>query len=158
MRSLDNLFWIIIKNNYIIPALSPTHLQDRNSAGAEILDFVILSNVLSSQSVCTLGRPSTSDHSPVLLTTRGPLEPDEIKPNFIYRELFQNYLVNNLSTQCLEGNWSKSETDLAVKHLTDTHNRVSLCAIPLKTELSIQCKLYPHSTSHCLPHMQPCQW
>jgi hypothetical protein len=24
--------------------------------------------------------------SPILLTIRGPLEPDEIKPNFIYRE------------------------------------------------------------------------
>jgi hypothetical protein len=69
------------------------------------------------------------------LTIRGPLEPDEIKPNFIYREanweLFENYLVNNLNTQCLEGNCSKSEIGVAVKRLTDTINRASLYAIPL---------------------------
>jgi hypothetical protein len=125
------------KNNYIISAPSqPTHFPDRNPAGAEILDFAILSNVLSSHSVRTLSSLSTSDHSPVLLTIRGPLEPDEIKPNFIYREanwdLFQNYLVNNLNTQCLEGNCSKSEIDVAVRHLTDILNRASLFAIPLK--------------------------
>jgi hypothetical protein len=125
------------KNNYIISAPSqPTLYPDRNPAGAETLDFAILSNALSSHSVRTLGSLSTSDHSPVLLTIRGPLESDEIKPNFIYREanweLFQKYLVNNLNAQWVEGNSSKSGIDVAVKHLTDTLNRAALYAILLK--------------------------
>jgi hypothetical protein len=133
-QSLLNHYY---KKNYKISAPScPTHFPDRNPAGAEILDFAILSNILLSHSVRAPGSLSTSDHSPGLLTIRGPLEPDKIKPNFIYREanweLFQNYLVNNLSTQCLEGNCSKRATDVAVKHITDTLNRTSLYAIPLK--------------------------
>ena len=133
-QSLLNHYY---KNNYIISAPSqPTHFPDRNPAGAEILDFAILSNVLSRHSVRTLGSLSTSDHNPVLLSIRGPVEPDEIKQNFIYREanweLFQNYLVNNLNTQCLEGNCSKSEIDVAVKHLTDILNRATLYAVPLR--------------------------
>jgi hypothetical protein len=117
----------------------PTHFPDRNPAGAEILDFAILSNVLSSHTVRTLSSLSTSDHSPILLTIRGPLETGKIKPNFIYREdnwkLFQNYLLNNLNIQCLQGNCSKSETDVAVRHLTDIINRASLFAIPLKRRI-----------------------
>jgi exonuclease III len=74
-------------NNYIISAPSqPTHFPNRNPAGAEILDFAILSNIFSSHSFRTLGSLSTSDHNPVLLTIRGSLESDEIKPNFMYRE------------------------------------------------------------------------
>jgi hypothetical protein len=124
-------------NNYIISAPSqPTHFPDRNPTRAEILDFAILSNVLSSHSVRTLGSLPTSDHSPVLLTIRGPLEADEVKHNFIYREanweLFQNYLVYNLNTHCLEGNCSKREIDVAVRHLTDTLNIATLYAVPLK--------------------------
>jgi hypothetical protein len=125
------------KNNYKISAPSqPTHFPDRNPAGADILHFTILSNLLSSHSGRTLGSLSTSDHNPVLLTIRGPLEPEEIKPNFIYREanwkLFQNYLINNLNTQCLERNCSKSEIDVALVHLTDTLNRATLYAVPLQ--------------------------
>jgi hypothetical protein len=40
------------KNNYIISSPSqPTHFADRNTAGAEVIDFAILSNALSSHSV-----------------------------------------------------------------------------------------------------------
>jgi hypothetical protein len=67
------------------------HFPDRNPAGAEILHFAILSNVILSHSIRTLDSLSTSDHSPVLLTIRGPLEADEIKPNFIYREAEWNF-------------------------------------------------------------------
>jgi hypothetical protein len=42
------------------------------------------------------------------------------------------YLVNNLNNQCLVGNCSQSEIDVAVKHLTDILNRATRCAIPLK--------------------------
>jgi hypothetical protein len=99
-QSLLNHYY---KNNYIISAPSqPTHFRGTSPAGAEILDFVILSNLLSNHAVRTVGSLSTSDHSSVLLTMRGPLEADKIKPNYIYRqtnwELFQNYLVSNLNT------------------------------------------------------------
>jgi hypothetical protein len=67
----------------------------------------------------------------------GSLEADHFKPNFIYGEfnceLFQNYLVNNCITQCLEENCSNSEIDVAVKHLTDTLNRAASYTIQLKT-------------------------
>jgi hypothetical protein len=113
------------KNNYVISAPSqPTHFPDRTPIGADILNFAIVSNVLSNHSIPTLG--STSDHHPVLPTVRGLLEADETKQNFIYREahwtLFQKYLVSNLNTQCINGNCSRSEIDVAVKHLTDTLN------------------------------------
>jgi endonuclease/exonuclease/phosphatase family metal-dependent hydrolase len=53
------------KNNYIISVpFQPTHFPDRNPAGAEILDFVILSNVISSHSVRTISSLSTSDSAP----------------------------------------------------------------------------------------------
>jgi hypothetical protein len=75
------------KNNYVISTPSqPTHFLDRNRIGAEMLDFAIVSNVLPNHSVCAVSTLSTSDHYPVLLTIRGPLEADETKPNFIYRE------------------------------------------------------------------------
>jgi endonuclease/exonuclease/phosphatase family metal-dependent hydrolase len=86
------------KNYYIIFAEpQTTHFPVRNRAEAKIQDFAILSNVLSSHSVRTLGSLSTSDHSPLLLTISGPLE-----PNFFYREanweLFHNtYLLTELS-------------------------------------------------------------
>jgi hypothetical protein len=83
-QSLLNHYY---KNNYIISTPSrPTHFPDRNPSGAEILDFAIVSNVLSNHSISTLSSFSASDHSPVLLTISGPLEADVIKPNFIYRE------------------------------------------------------------------------
>jgi hypothetical protein len=70
------------------------------------------------------------------LTIHGPLEPDKSESNFICREanweLCQNYLANNLNSQCPEGNCSKSEIDVAIKHLTDTLNRATLYAVPLK--------------------------
>jgi hypothetical protein len=62
------------------------HFPDRNPVGAEILNFAIISNLLSNHSINTLGTFSTSDHSPLLLTISGPLEADVIKPNFIYCE------------------------------------------------------------------------
>jgi hypothetical protein len=75
------------KSNYIISAPSdPTHFPDSNSADADILDFAIISNVLSSHSIRTKGNLSSSDHNPVLLTIRGPIEADEIKQTFIYIE------------------------------------------------------------------------
>lgn len=78
---------------------------------AEILDFAIVSDVNWNHSVRTLDSLSISEHSPVLLTTRGALEAEEIKPNLIYSEtdseLSLNYLVKKLSTQCLEENRSK---------------------------------------------------
>jgi hypothetical protein len=56
-QSLLNHYY---KNNYIISAPSqPTHFADRNPAGAEILDFAILSNVLPSHSVRAPGSLST---------------------------------------------------------------------------------------------------
>jgi hypothetical protein len=71
--------------------------RGRNPAGAEILDFAIVRNVLSNHSVRTLCSLSPFYHSPVLLTIRSPLEANKIKLNYIYRqakwELFQNYLV-----------------------------------------------------------------
>jgi hypothetical protein len=139
------------KNNYIISAPSQaTHFSDRNPAGAEILHFAVLSNLLSSHSVRTLGSLSTSDHNLVLLHIRGPLKPEEIKLHFIYRdanwELFQNYLVNNLNTQRLEGNCSKSEIDVALVHLTDTLNRATLYAVPLKRRTFNSMHL--HSCAH----------
>jgi hypothetical protein len=106
---LGNLLNHYYINNYIIPAPSqPTYFCGRSPAGAEILDFPIVSNALSNHSVRTQCSLSTSDHSPILLTVCGPLEADKIKPNYIFRqanwERFQNYLINNLNTQCLEGN------------------------------------------------------
>jgi hypothetical protein len=123
------------KSNYNISAPSqPKHLLDRNPAGTEILDFAIVNNVLSTHSIRTLGSLSTFHHSLVLLTARGPSEADKIKPNITYREanweLFQNYLVKNLSTHCLEGNCSRNEIDVAVKHLTGTPNKATRYAIP----------------------------
>jgi hypothetical protein len=127
------------KNNYVISSPSqPTHFPDRNPIGADILDFAIVSNVLSIHSIRTLGSLSTSDHHPVLLTIRGPLEVGETKPNFIYREadwsLFLKYLVlvSSLNTQCINGNCSRSEIDVAVKNLTDTLNAATHYAIPLR--------------------------
>jgi hypothetical protein len=70
------------------------------------------------------------------LTIRGPLEAEEIKPNYICREakweLFQNYLVNNLNTQYLDGNCSKSEIDVAVNFFSHTLNRAIRYAIMLE--------------------------
>jgi hypothetical protein len=95
-----------------------------------------LEEIQYGHSVRTLNSLSTSDHSPVLLTIRGPLEEGEIRPTFIHRKanwkLYQNYLVNNVNTQSLEGKCSKSEINVAVKHLTDILNRADLYAIPLK--------------------------
>jgi hypothetical protein len=125
------------KNNYVISAPSqPTHFPDRNPIGVDILDFAIISNVLSNHSLRTLGTLSTSDHHPVLLNIRSPLEADETKPYFIYREadrtLFQKYLVSNLNTQRIIGNCSRSEIDVAVKRLTDTFTEAAYYAIPLR--------------------------
>jgi endonuclease/exonuclease/phosphatase family metal-dependent hydrolase len=61
-QSLLNQYY---KNDYIISAPSqPTHFPDRNPAGAEVLDFAILSKVHSNHSISTLGSLSTSDHGP----------------------------------------------------------------------------------------------
>jgi hypothetical protein len=126
------------KNNYIISApLQPTHFPDKNPFAADILDFAVVSNVLSKHSIRTLGSLSTSDHYPVLLSLQGPLEDRDYKSTFIYHEadwtLFQTYLTNNLNSQCLDGNCSKSEIDVAVMHLTDTINRATQLAIPSRT-------------------------
>jgi hypothetical protein len=92
--------------------------------------------VLSNYSIRTLGSLSTSDHNPVLLTIRGPLQADETKPNYIYRDadwkLFQTYLAGRLNTHCLDGNSSTMEVDVAVRHLTDTLNNAARYAIPRK--------------------------
>jgi hypothetical protein len=92
--------------------------------------------VLSNHSISTLGTLSTSDHHPVLLTIRDPLEADDAKPNSIYREadwtLFQKCLVSNLNTQCINGNCSRNEIDMAVKHLTDNLNLATHYAILLR--------------------------
>jgi hypothetical protein len=68
----------------------------------ELLDFAIVSNLLSNHSIRALASLSTCDHNPILLTIRGPLETDETKLNFIYREAdwthFQKFLVSNLDT------------------------------------------------------------
>jgi hypothetical protein len=90
------------KNNFVISTPSQhMHFPDRNPIGEDILDFAILSNVLSNHSIHTLGSLSTSGHNPVLLTVHGPLHADETKPKFIYREadwkLFQSYIISNLS-------------------------------------------------------------
>jgi endonuclease/exonuclease/phosphatase family metal-dependent hydrolase len=75
------------KNNYIISApLQPTYFPDSDTFRADILDFAIVSNILSRHSIRTLGSFSTSDHNPVLLTILGLLEGEISKPNFIYRE------------------------------------------------------------------------
>jgi hypothetical protein len=123
------------KNKYVISAPSqPTHFPNRNPIGADILDFAIVSNVLSNHSIRTLGSLSTSDHNPVLLTIRGPLQADETKPNLISREAnwkrFQSYVV---VTQCLDGNCSNREVDVAAKHLIDTLNSAARYAIPLRS-------------------------
>jgi hypothetical protein len=99
-----SILQVYYKYNYVISAPSKlTHFPDRNPIGEDILDFVILSNVLSNHSIRTLGSLSTSEHNPVLLTIRGPLQTDENKPNFMYREadwkLFQSYVISNLNTQ-----------------------------------------------------------
>jgi endonuclease/exonuclease/phosphatase family metal-dependent hydrolase len=83
------------KSNYVISAPSnPTHFPDSNSADADILDFAVISNVLSRHSVLIQGSLSSSDHNPVLLTIRSPQEADEIKQTFVCSEanwdLFQN--------------------------------------------------------------------
>jgi hypothetical protein len=129
------------RSDYVISAPSnPTYFPDRNPADADILDFAIFSNVLSSHSIRTQGSLSSSDHNPVLITIRGPLEPGEIKQTFLYREanweLFQNYVVQNLNTQCLEGNCSNSEIDVAVQHLTDVLNKAIRYSIPQKRRTS----------------------
>jgi hypothetical protein len=112
------------------------HSADRNPARAEILDLAIVSNLLSSHSVSALVGLIHIKSQPRLTDYTWAIEAYEIKLNFTYREanweLFQNYLVNKLSIQCIEGNCSKSEIDVAVKHLTDTLNRVTRYDITLK--------------------------
>jgi hypothetical protein len=83
------------------------------------------------------------------LTIRGPLEGEISKPNFIYREadwkLFQNYLVNNLSTQC---RWELlRERDVAVKHLTDTINTACHTAENMNLQTNAKCSIntYPYT-------------
>jgi hypothetical protein len=92
--------------------------------------------VLFNHSICTVSTLSTSDHHPVLLTIRGPLEADKTKANFLCHEanwtLFQKYLVSNLNTQCIDGNCSRSELHVPVKHLTDTLIGAARYAIPLR--------------------------
>jgi hypothetical protein len=56
-------------------------------ADAEILNFAIVNNYSQIIQCPPEGSLSTSDHSTILLTIRGPLEADEIKPNFIYHEV-----------------------------------------------------------------------
>jgi hypothetical protein len=56
------------KNEYLIASPRfPTHIPDGNPAGADILDFAILNNILSHHTVKTLGFLSQSDHRPVML-------------------------------------------------------------------------------------------
>jgi hypothetical protein len=106
------------------------HFAHRNLAGAEILDFAIFSNVLSHHSVHTLGSPSTSHHSPQ-------------ETNW---KLFQNHIVHNRSTQWLQGNCSKNETDVAIMQLTDTLNRATHYATP-NFEISANRQLHTYSHS-----------
>jgi hypothetical protein len=70
-------------------------------------------------------------------------------------ELFQNYLLNNLNTQYLAGNCSKSEIVVAVKHLTDTLNRASLCYTAEKENLqtNVNCTQIALLASHAALRM-----
>jgi hypothetical protein len=60
-----------------------------------------------------------------------------MKPTFTYSaanwNLFQSYIVSHLNSQCLNGNCSISEIDVAVKHLSDTIISAVRHAIPLKS-------------------------
>jgi hypothetical protein len=126
------------KNNCVISAPSqPTYLPDWHYLGADILDIAILSNVLTKHSIRTLGNLPTSDHRTVLRSFKGPFESAELKPTFTYSaanwNIFQSYIVSHLNTQCLDGNCSISEIDVAIKHLSDTIISAAQNAIPLKS-------------------------
>jgi hypothetical protein len=120
-----------------LPPLPNPHFPDRHSLGADILDIAVLSNALTKHSIPTLGNPSTSDHRPVLLSFNCPLEQAETKPTYTYSAanwtLFQSYIVSHLNTQCLAGNCSISEIDVAIKHLSNTIISAARHAIPLKS-------------------------
>jgi hypothetical protein len=72
-----------------------TNLLDGNPVNAYVLDSALR----------TLGSICLSDHNPVILAIRGPLQVDEIKRTFTYSKvnwkIFQNYVLN---TQWSEGN------------------------------------------------------
>jgi exonuclease III len=126
------------KNNYVLSVPShPTHFPDNNPSRADILDFAILSNVLTKHSIRTLGNLSSSDHRPVLLSFPCPLEPVDSIPSFNYNaadwDLFQSHVVDHLNTQCVNGSCSIKEIDVAINHLTDIINSAARIAIPRRS-------------------------
>jgi hypothetical protein len=70
-----------------------------------ILAGDFLNNILSDHTVKTLGFLSHSDHRPVLLTIWGPLQSDERKSTYVYKEAiweyFRSWVHNNLNSKLL---------------------------------------------------------
>jgi hypothetical protein len=65
-------------NECLITApVGPTHVPDGNPGSADVLDLAILHNIVSQHTIKALGFLSHSDHKPVLLTIRGPVQSDE---------------------------------------------------------------------------------
>jgi hypothetical protein len=70
---------------------SPTHISDNDPASADILDLAILHNVLAHHTIRTLGNLSHSDHRPVMLTIRGPVQSHGPKTTYVYKEANWQY-------------------------------------------------------------------
>jgi hypothetical protein len=138
------------KHEYLIAAPhSPTHIPDRNPEGADVLDFAILNNILSHYTVKTLGFLSHSDHRPVLLTIRGPLQSDERKTNYVYKEAnweyFRSWVHNNLNSTLLSHNPkpTTNEIDKAVSHFTDVVHTAIQKSVPIRTRNSRSMQIAP---------------
>jgi hypothetical protein len=126
------------KNEYLIASPNfATHIPDGNPAGADVLHFAILNNILSHHTVRTLGFLSHPDHRPVMLIIRGPVQSDEFKSTYVYKEAnwgyFRSWVHNNLNTELLSQNPTTKEIDKAVSHLTDVVHTATQKSIPLRT-------------------------
>ena len=136
------------KNEYLIAAPhSPTHIPDRNPDGADVLDFAILNNILSHHTVKTLGFLSHSDHRPVLLTLRGPVQSDERKSIYVYKEAnwehFRSCVHNNLNSKLLSHNPTADQIDKAVSHFTEVVHTAIQKSIPVRTRNSRSMQISP---------------
>jgi hypothetical protein len=133
------------KNDYLIAApVSPSHIPDNDPASADVLDLALLKNVLSHHTIKTLGFLSHSDHSPIMLKIRGPVQSDEPKTTYVYKEAnwqyFKNLVNNSLNSKFLANKATPTEIDNAVTHLKDVLHETIRKLIPTKPGPSDQCK------------------
>jgi hypothetical protein len=101
-----------------------------------VLDFAILNNILSHHTVKTLGFLAHSGHRPVLLTIQVPLQSDERRSTYVYKEsnweYFRSWVHNNLNSKLLSHNPAASEIDKAVSHFTDVVHTATQKSIPIR--------------------------